>query len=52
MRHSSIDVLYVPTGLKNNRIRVLNTSSILEKMHPDDTNVFTCSIDKYKKSIR
>ena len=49
MRHSNIDVLYVPTGLKKNTIRVLKPSSILEKMRPDDTNVFACYIiGKYK----
>ena len=49
MRHSSIDVLYVPTGLKNNRTRMLKSLSTLEKMHPDDTNVFASNIiDKYE----
>ena len=33
MRHSNIDVQYVPTGLKKNRIRMLKSLSILEKMH-------------------
>ena len=49
MRHSSIDLLYVPTGLKNNRTRMLKSLSTLEKMYPDDTNVFASSIiDKYE----
>ena len=44
MRHSNIDVLYVRTGLKKNRTRMLKSLSILEKMHPDDTNVFASNI--------
>ena len=44
MRHSNIDVLYVRTGLKKNRTRMLKSLSILEKMHPDDTNVFSSNI--------
>ena len=48
MRHSNIDVLYVPTGLKINRARMLK-SPILEKMNPEDTNVFASNIiDKYE----
>ena len=38
MRHSNIDFLYVPTDLKTNRTRMLKSQSILEKMHPEDTN--------------
>ena len=53
MRHSNIDVLYVPTGLKKNRTRMLKSLSTLEKMHPDHTNVFASNIiDKYEKSTR
>ena len=49
MRHSNIDVLYVPTGLKKNRIRMLKSLPALEKMHPDDANVFASNItDKYE----
>ena len=49
MRHSNIDVLYVAAGLKKNRTRMLKSLSILEKMHPDDTNVFASNIiDKHK----
>ena len=45
--HSNIDVLYVPTGLKKNRTRMLK--SILENMNPDDTNIFACDItEKYE----
>ena len=48
MRHSNIDVLFVPTSLKKNRTRMLKSLSILEKIHPDDTNVFASNfIDKY-----
>ena len=49
MRHSNIDVLYVLTSLKKNRTRMLKSFSTLEKMHPDDTNVFASNIfDKYE----
>ena len=49
MRHSNIDVIYVPTGLKKNRTRMLKPQSILQFMHPDDTNVYASSVlDKYK----
>ena len=49
MRYSNIDVLYVPTGLKKNRTRMLKSLSTLEKMHLDDTNVFASNIiEKYK----
>ena len=49
MRHSNIDVLYVPTGLKKNRTRMLKSLSTLEKIYPDDTNVFASNIiDKFK----
>ena len=49
MRHLNIDVLYLPTGLKKNRTKMLKSLSVLEKMHPDDTNVFEFSIiDKYE----
>ena len=44
MRHSNLDVLYVPTGLKKNRTRMLKSLSTLEKIHPDDTNVFASNI--------
>ena len=49
MRHSNIDVLYIRSGLKRNRTRMLKLLSILEKMHPDDTNVFASNIiNKYE----
>ena len=44
MRHSNIDVLYVPTGLKRNRTKMLKSQSLLQKMHPEDTNVFASNI--------
>ena len=48
-RHSNIDFLYVPTGLKKSRTRMLKSLSILEKMHTDNTNVFLYNIiDKYE----
>ena len=49
MRHSNIDVSYVPTGLKKNRTRMLKSLSVLQKRHPDNTNVFASNtIDKYE----
>ena len=48
LRHSNIDVQYVPTGLKENRTRMLKPQSLLEKMDSDDTNVYSLSmLDKY-----
>ena len=48
IRHSNIDVLFVPTGLKKNRTRMLKSLST-EKMLPDDKNVFASNlIDKYE----
>ena len=44
MRHSNIDVVYVPTGLKKNRTRMLKTPSVLQIMDPDDTDIFGPSI--------
>ena len=49
MRYSNIDVLYVPTGLKRNKSSMLKSLSLLEKIHPYDTNVFASNIiDKYE----
>ena len=49
MRYSNRDVLCIPTSLKKNRTRMLKSLSNLEKMHPDDINVFACNIiDKYE----
>ena len=49
MRHSNVDFLYDPTGLKKNRTRMLKSSLILEKKHPDDIIVFASDIsDKYE----
>ena len=49
LRKSNIDVLYVPTGLKKNRTRMLKAQNVLELMHPEDTNVYASNIlDKYE----
>ena len=48
MKHSNVNVSYVPTGLKKIRTRMLKSLSILEKIRPDDTNVFESNIYKYK----
>ena len=48
MRTSNIDTLYIPTGLKKNRTRMLKSQSALEMMHPDDTNIYTTNmLEKY-----
>ena len=44
MRYPNTDVPFVPTGPKKNRTRMLKSQSILEKMHPNDTNVFASNI--------
>ena len=36
LRYSNIDVVYVPTGVKKNRTRILKPQSVLETMHPRD----------------
>ena len=52
MRHTSIDVLYVPTGLKKNRTKMVKSLSTLETMHPDDTNIFASNIiGKYENQL-
>ena len=49
MIHSNIDVLFAPTSFKRNRTRMLKLVSILEKMDPDDINVFASdNIGKYE----
>ena len=49
MSHSNTGLFYVPIGLKKNRTRMLNSLSILEKMHPDCINIFALNvIDKYE----
>jgi len=48
MRSSNIDVVYVPTGFQENRIRMLKDQLVLETMDPDDKNVYkTNMLDKY-----
>ena len=49
LRHSNIDVIYIPTGLKKNRTRMLKPQYVLEKMHHDDTNIYALNmLDKYE----
>ena len=49
MWHSNVDVKYIVTELKKNRTLMLKPRSVLEKMHPDDTNVYALSpLDKYE----
>lgn len=44
MRHSSIDVFYVPIGLRKSITRMFKWLSILEKVKPNYTNVFEANI--------
>ena len=48
LRLSNIDVIYLPSGLKKNRIRMLNSQEELDKMEPSGNNIFQVNIiDKY-----
>ena len=48
LRRSNVDVLYVPTGEKKYRTRVLKSQRQLEEMDPDDEDVFAMNIiDRY-----
>ena len=48
MRTSNIDVVHIPTGVKENRTRMLKNPEEIEMMDPDDTNVYkTNMLEKY-----
>lgn len=48
MRSSKISVDFIVTGLKENRTRALKSPDVLQKMSPDDTNIYALNIlDKY-----
>ena len=48
MRSSKIAVDFIVTGLKENRTRALKSPEVLQKMNPDDTNIYALNIlDKY-----
>ena len=48
MRTSNIDVLYLNTGIKKERTRILKPQSVLDSMDPEDTNVYATNlIDRY-----
>ena len=48
MRSSKISVDFIVTGLKENRTRALKSPEVLQKMNPDDNNVYALDIlDKY-----
>ena len=51
LRHSNIDVQYVPTGLKENITRMLNPKVVTDKIDgPECTDVYIPNIlDKYIK---
>ena len=40
MRTSNIDVVHIPTGVRENRTRMLKSPEEIEIMDPDDTNVY------------
>ena len=48
MRTSNIDVIYLDTGFKKNRTRILKPQSLLDIMDPENTNVYATNIiEKY-----
>ena len=44
LRSSNIDVIYIQTGLKENRTRMLKEQSVIDMMDPDDTNVYKTNL--------
>ena len=49
LRGSTISTLYVPTGLKSKRTRILKSNEILNQMDPSDTNIYAPNIiDRYE----
>ena len=50
MRTSNIDVIYLDTGLKKNRTRILKPQNMLDMMDPEDTKVYATNIiERYTK---
>ena len=48
MRTSNIDTIYIDTGIKKNRTRILKSQSVLQTMDPEDNNAYATNIiDKY-----
>ena len=48
MRTSNIDTLYIDSGIKKNRTRILKPQCVLQKMDQDDTNIYASNIlEKY-----
>ena len=49
MRSFNIPTEFVPTGLKKQRMRILKSLVILDKVDPEDTNIYAPNIiDRYK----
>ena len=49
MKTSNIKTIYIPTGLKKNRTRMLKNPSELAKLEPEATNVYKSNMcDKYE----
>ena len=50
LRRSNNDVVYIPTGPKKSRTRMLKPKHVLETMHEDDEDIYAANIvDKYAK---
>ena len=48
MRSSNIGVIFIPTGFKNQRTRILKPQKVLDTMDPDDSNIFcTNFLERY-----
>lgn len=48
LKESNVPVMFVPTGFKHQRTRLLKPRNVLERMEDDDTDVFLPNIiDKY-----
>ena len=48
-RRSNNDVIFVPTGFKKDRVRMIKHHSILDTLHPDDPDVYAPNLlDKYE----
>ena len=47
-RRSNVDVIFIPTGPKERRTRVMKSKAVLENMDEEDPNIFVASLlDKY-----
>ena len=51
MCNSNTATEFVPNGLKKQRKITLKSLEILDKMHPEDTNIYAPNIDRYKNGL-